>query len=155
MQIQQVIRTEPERILINVKNVEAATITTGMGVALVGGNAGGAASADGVSAVNLSTSSQNRQGFCGIARGDIASNGYGLVTAWGLADSVLLSQETDKTIGILNGAALLQSGGLAGSFTSTLAPEAVSTYCGKYLYNVATANISSALPYTKAIVRCI
>ena len=155
MLIQQIIRTDPERILVNVKNVEASSLTTGMGVCLIGGNAGSVTSVDGLSAVLLGTSAQLRPGFVGVAKADIPANSFGLCIAWGYADSVLLSQDTDKTIGVLSGAALLTAGALNGSFTSTLAPEAISTYCGKYIYNVVTTNISSALPYTKGIVRCI
>ena len=156
MQIAQLVRTEPERVLINVKNVEASSLTTGMGVCVALGNAGAVASADGINAVLLPVSSGGlHQTFVGISKGDIASNGYGPVIAWGFADSVALSQETDKTVGLLSGAGLLQVGAVAGTFTSTLAPQAISTYCGKYVLNAITANISSSLPYTKGFVRCI
>ncbi len=156
MLIQQIVRTEPERVVINVKNVEASSITTGMGVCLALGNAGAVASADGISAVMLPTTSNGlHQAFIGVAKGDIAANSYGLVVAWGFADSVLLSQETDKTIGVLAGASLLKVGGAAGAFTSVLAPEAISTYAGKYVLNVVTTNISSSLPYTKGFVRAL
>lgn len=157
MQVQQIIATEPERVLINVKNVDGSgSLTTGYGVCLALGNAGAVASADGIGAVLLPTTSGGlHQTFVGVAKSDIAINANGLVIAWGFADSVALSQETDKTIGVLSGAGLLAVGGAAGVFSSTLAPQAVSTYCGKYILNAITANISSASPYTKAFVRCL
>ena len=156
MQIQQVVRTEPERVLINVRCVEASSITTGMGVVLALGTAGTVASADGINAVILPVTSNGlHQSFIGVAKGDIASNAYGLVIAWGFADSVALSQETDKTIGVLAGAGLLRVSAVAGQFASSVAAEVISTYCGKYALNAVTTNISSALPYTKALIRCL
>lgn len=158
MLIQQIVRTEPERVLINVKNVSASSITTGMGVCLALGNAGAVASADGVNAIIMPatpTAANGAQSFVGVAKGDIAVNGYGLVIAWGFADSILLSQETDKTIGVLNGQSLLQGGGAAGTFTSTLVADAVTTYAGAVVINAITTNISSALPYTKGFVRAL
>lgn len=155
MQIQLVNRGDPERVLVSVKNIEAVTLTTGMGVCLAVGNEDVAASADGVGAVLFTTSAELRPAFVGIAKRDIASNAYGPVIAWGWADSILLSQETDKTVGLLAGATLLMAGGLAGSFTSTLTPQAVSTYMGKYVVNAITTNISSALPYTSGLARCL
>jgi len=154
MLIQQLIRTDPEKVVINVKNVEATTITTGMGVCLCMGIAGAAASADGVNAIKLGTGAGTEPAFVGVAKGDIASNGYGLVVAWGFT-SVYLSQETDKTIGCLVNENFLTKGGLAGSFTSTLKPEAISTFAGKYVFNAVTTNISGALPRASAFVRAI
>ena len=147
--------TDPERIMIDVLNATGAVITTGMGVCLAAGNEDVVASADGISAVLFTASAELRPAFIGVAKSDIAANEHGLVIGWGLADSVLLSQETDKTIGVLAGASLLGAGGLAGSFTSIGAPETISTYMGKYVVNVDTVNISSSLPYAKALIRCI
>ena len=157
MLVQQLIRTDPEKVFINVKNVEATSITTGMGVSLCGGNAGAAASADGVSAVNAGTSANFNGSFIGVAKGDIAANTYGLVQAWGFAASILLSQETDKTIGILAGASYLlpKSAHLLGSFASAVLPETVSTFGFKYVINYLTTNISGSLPYTSGFVRAL
>lgn len=155
MEVQMINRSDPERVLISVKNIEAVTLTTGMGICLAVGNEDVAASADGNAAVLFTTSSELNPAFVGVAKRDIATNAYGPVIAWGWADSILLSQETDKTIGILAGAGLLLAGAAAGSFSSTLAPEAISTYLGKYVVNAVTTNISSALPYTSGLVRCL
>lgn len=157
MLTQLLIRTDPEKVFINVKNAEASSITTGMGVALCGGLVGAAASADGVNALNVGTAAGLMPSFIGVARGDIAANTYGLVQCWGFAASILLSQETDKTIGCQTVASLIfpKTAHLLGSFTSTLLPEAISTYCGKYVVNYLTTNISSSLPYTSGFVRCM
>ncbi len=155
MNIQQINRSDPERTYISVHNISGATITTGMGVVLAVGNEDVAASADGVGALPLTTSAELRPSFVGVASMDIADNSYGLVIAWGYADSILLSQETDKTVGLLAGASLLQAGAATGSFTSALAPQAVSTYMGKYVVLADTVNISGSLPYGKGFVRCL
>lgn len=155
MRIQQIIQSDPEKVYINVKNVSGAVITQGMGVALAIGNEDVVASADGVSAVPHTTSAEFNKAFIGVASEDIADNSYGSVLAWGFADSILLSQETDKTIGLLAGACILQAGGGTGTFTSALAPQAVSTYLGKYVFLADTVNISGSLPYGKGFVRCL
>lgn len=156
MLTQLLVRTEPERVLINVKNVEAASITTGMGVALCGGLVGAAASADGVNALNVGTAVGLNGSFVGVAKNDIASNAYGLVVAWGVA-SVLLSQETDKTVGCQTAASYIvpKSAHLLGSFASAVLPETLSTFLFKYVINQVTTNISGTLPYTQGFVRCL
>jgi len=155
MQIQLINRTDPERILVNVKNVEASSLTTGFGVALAVGNEDVVASADGVSAVLFTTSAELRPGFIGVAKGDIASNGYGPVISWGFADSIALSQEANVTVGLLAGASLLRAGAQAGTFTSALAPQAISTYCGKYVGNATTQSCTGGINYTKGLIRAI
>lgn len=155
MLIQQLTRTDPERVLINVKNVEASSLTTGAGVALCGGTAGMITSTDGVSAVMYQTGLP--AGFLGVAKSDIAANAYGLVIAWGYADSVLLSQETDKTIGIGANGCYLKPGpaGAGGAFASLALAENLSTLAYKYVLNLVTTNISGTLPYTKGFVRAL
>lgn len=155
MQIQELVRTDPERVLINVKNVSGDTITTGFGVALAVGNEDVAASADGVNAVLFTASAELNPSFIGVSRGDIADNGYGLVTAWGFADSIALSQEANVTVGLLAGASLLQAGAQGGTFTSGLAAEAVSTYMGKYVINAMTQSTNGGINYTKGFVRAL
>jgi len=155
MQIQLLTRTDPERVLINVKNVSGDTMTTGFGVALAVGNEDVAASADGVNAVLFTASAELRPSFAGVAKGDIADNGYGLVIAWGFADSIALSQEANVTVGLLAGASLLQAGAQAGTFTSGIAPEAISTYMGKYIVNATTQSTNGGINYTKGLVRCL
>ena len=155
MQIPAIERTTPEKVFINVKNVDGAgSLTTGRGVCYAVGNEDVAASADGINAVLLSNSAELRPAFIGVAKADIAINAYGLVHCWGFVDSIALSFEADKTIGLLAGASLLRAAA-AGMFTSALAPEAISTYMGKYLFVADTVNISGGLPYAKGYVRCL
>lgn len=156
MLVQQLIRTDPEKVLINVKNTDASSLTTGYAVSFAGGDAVLAVSADGVNALLLGTSANTgQQNFAGIAYKDIAANAYGLVQSYGFCASVALSAEANKTIGVLNGASLLKISAVAGLLTSTLAPEAISTYLGKYVLNALTTNISGGIPYTSAFVRAV
>lgn len=85
MQLQSVNRENPERIFIKVKNVEGATITTGLPVAYALGT-----SNDGVSAT-LADSAGAYTGFLGVAVADIANNDYGQVQIAGFVNSALVS----------------------------------------------------------------
>mgnify|MGYP001583980904 CR=1 FL=1 len=155
MQIQLINRTDPERILVNVLNGEASSLTTGFGVALAIGNEDVVASANGVTAVMFTNSAELRPGFIGVAKSDIAPNSYGPVISWGFADSIALSQEANVTVGLLAGASLLRAGAQAGTFTSALTPQAISTYCGKYVVNATTQSCTGGINYTKGLIRCI
>ena len=155
MQIQQLTRTDPERVLINVLNSEASSLTTGFGVCLAVGNEDVAASATGVDAVMFTASTELNFSFVGVAKADIAPNSYGLVVSWGFADSIALSQEADVTVGLLAGASLLQPGAQAGTFTSGILNEDVSTFMYKYVINATTQSTNGAINYTKGFVRCI
>lgn len=86
MQIQQLNKIDAEKILIVFKNVDAATVSTGLGVALI--NSG--ASCDGVQSVKQPATTYSKT-FYGISVKDVPVNGYGLATVWGLANSVALS----------------------------------------------------------------
>jgi len=156
MQIQLVGgRGDPERVLINVKNVEASSLTTGFGVCLAVGNEDVAASADGIGAVMFTASTELNPAFVGVARRDIASNTYGPVISWGWADSIALSQEANVTVGLLAGASILIPGGQAGTFTSAIAPQAVSTLMYRYVINGMTQSTNGAINYTKGFVRAL
>lgn len=152
MQIQKVNRSDAERIYVSVRNTDAATLTTGMGACYLGGVAAETASADGNS-VAASTAARIF-GFAGIAKRDIPSNAIGLCQIWGVADSVMLSFEADKTVGI-TGVTFLQPAALAGAFTSGLLAQNGSTMLYNYLYNLSTTNISGGVPQTKAFLRII
>ena len=79
-----------ERVFVTVKNVDAASITTGNAVMLAVGTG---ASFDGIQAVNaISTGAQSLFGFLGISVKDIPVNGFGLVQIYGNCLSVLYSQ---------------------------------------------------------------
>ena len=155
MQTQLAIRTDPERVYINVLNGEASSLTTGFGVCLALGNEDVVASANGITAVLFTTSAELNPMFIGVAKGDIAPNAYGPVLAWGFADSIALSQEANVTVGLLTGSSLLRPGAQAGTFTSALAAQAISTFCGKYVVNATTQSCNGAINYTKGMVRCL
>jgi hypothetical protein len=150
MLIQQLNRTDPEVVKIVVKNVDGAgSITTGNGVCLV--QAG--ASIDGVSAVNSTAAAW--EGFCGVADQDIAINGFGLVVAWGIANSVYVSH-VGTSITITAGD-FLKPGGLNGSFFSSITDQAVSTLFYRYVIAATTPAAVSTLAqsFCKGIVRAI
>jgi len=130
MQFQQLNRDQAENVFRVVKNVEGATITTGLPVSLVH------TSTDGVSGV-LANSAADYVGFIGVATNDIANNDYGRVQIGGFIGSVLLSNVgTSLTIslndplvpgplGFFSGAPTYANSGLKGLFASNL-PVAVS-----------------------------
>lgn len=132
MLIQQLNRTDAERVQLIVKNVDGGgSITTGMGAALV--QAG--ASIDGISAVRSTAALW--KGFVGVAQQDIAINGFGLVTAWGYANSVAISN-VGSSITITAGD-YLKPGAAAGTFFSAqAAAETLSTLLYRYVMTAAT-----------------
>jgi hypothetical protein len=134
MIIQQLNRTDPERIQIQIKNVDGGgSITTGLGACFpISG-----ASIDGISAVR-STGALAR-GFVGVSVQDIAINGYGLVTSWGYVNSVQISN-VGTSITITAGDQLL-AGAVAGTFFSVITPQATSTQYYKYVYAAATVPV--------------
>lgn len=151
MQIQQLNRTDPERILINVKNVDGGgSITTGLGVSFPQSGA----SIDGINAVR--TTSTLARGFIGVAIQDIAINAYGLVTAWGYVNSVQISN-VGTSITITAGDQLKVSG-IAGQFFSSVAAETTSTQYYKYVYAAATVPVDLSnlnQSFVAGIVRAI
>jgi hypothetical protein len=155
MQIQQLNRTDAEKVFVVITNVDADTITTGMGVRYVGGAAAEVVSTNGANAVKIAADTAMPQ-FAGIAGQDIASNGAGLVQAFGYVDSILLSAEADKTVGVTGTAnSFLKVGAVAGSFTSTQTAQALSTFAFKYVQAWTTTNISGGLNYAGGFVRAI
>lgn len=150
MLIQTLNRTDPEVILYNVKNVDGGgSITTGMGVALVAT----AASGDGVNSVRATAALAAQ--FSGVAKGDIAINAYGLVTAWGYAASVAISQSVGSYT--ITSGDTLRLAGAAGHFTSVITAQAVSTQMYKYVIALGTLSdtISNPRTYMAGLVRAI
>lgn len=144
---------DPERILLAVKNVDGSgSVTTGMGVALVATLASGS----GYQVVKTTGTAGNAGGFCGVALQDIPINGFGLVTAWGFAASVFISQSVGSYT-ITSGDILIQSATQAGAFTSVVTNAALSTAMYKYVIAVGALGdtISNPRPYLSAIVRAI
>lgn len=153
MIIQQLNRTDPERVLINVKNVDGGgSVTTGMGVAFVAT----AASGDGINVVKTTAAAGVAGNFCGVALADIAINAYGLVTAWGYAASVALSQSVGSWT-ITAGDMLIQSATAVGTFTSVVTNAATSTALFKYVIATGAVadTISNPRPYISGLVRAL
>lgn len=162
MLIQRVNRTDAEKIYLICQNGEGTTISTGMGARFLGGLAAEVVSTDGVQVIKLDADAAFLQ-FAGIADQDIASLGYGRIQAWGFVNSVLLSQEADKTIGVTaRNQTILKKGGGAGMFTSTAGDVNLSTLTAvtiqpflKYVQVMNTTNISGGLNYCKAFIRAL
>lgn len=151
MLIQQLNRTDPERVQLVVVNVDGGgSISVGQGACFpITG-----ASIDGISVVN-STAALAR-GFIGVATQNIAINAYGLVTAWGLVNSVQISN-VGSSITITAGDQLL-AGAVAGTFFSVITPQATSTQYYRYVYAASTvpvdlSNLNQA--FVKGIVRAL
>lgn len=151
MLIQQLNRTDPERVQLMVKNVDGGgSITTGYGACLPTSGA----SIDGISAVKATAALQ--RGFIGVATQDIAINGFGLVTAWGYVNSVALSN-VGTSITITAGNVLIPSA-IAGQFFSVVTDAAMSTLMYKYVTAATTvpvdiSNLSQS--YVAGIVRAL
>lgn len=121
MLVQLLNRTDPEKIFMVCHNVEQSSITTGFGARYVGGPDTEAVSNDGVSVVKHSTGTVGDLNFMGVSKQDIPADGFGLIQVWGFVDSIAMSFEVDKTVGIedfATGGSILISGGLAGAWTS-------------------------------------
>lgn len=132
MLIQQLNRTDAEKVQLIVKNVDGGgSITTGLGAVLVQTGA----SIDGLSAVRSTAALW--KGFVGVAQQDIAINGFGLVTAWGYANSVAISN-VGTSITITAGD-YLRPGAVAGTFFSgQAAAETLSTLLYRYVVAAST-----------------
>lgn len=121
MIIQQLNRVDAEKIQIMVKNVDGGgSITTGMGAALVQTGA----SVDGISSVRSTAALW--KGFVGVAAQDIAINGFGLVTAWGYANSIAISN-VGSSITITAGDYLKPGAATGTFFSGQAAAETLST----------------------------
>lgn len=151
MLIQQLNRTDPERIQIMVKNVDGSgSITTGMGVSFPVA----AASIDGISVVKYAATLV--KGFCGVVTQDIAINGFGLATAWGFVNSVQISN-VGTSITITAGDTL-KPGAVAGTFFSSLVNETISTLLYRYVYAATTVPVDISnlnQSFVSGIVRAI
>lgn len=145
MEIQQINRTDAEKVYINVTNVDAASITTGYAVAyaLVGDSVNGVNVVKTASAVTA-----NLPGFIGIAAADFAANAVGRVQIFGMVDSVFLSR-TNTSVTINIGDPMVPGAAAGGLFS--LAP----TYAAsgfKYLSMTSVATIGAAVGNTSLAV---
>ena len=132
-----------ERYTMLVKNVDGSgAITTGMGVALTILPA----SVDGQQAVKgtLTSMSAGSSGsvWLGIANQDIPINSWGMVTVWGVANSVALSAVGTSLV-VTKGDMLIPSA-IAGTFFSgTVTNQALSTQLYHYMYALSTTTVST------------
>lgn len=143
MQIQTANRAVSEKVFINVKNVEGATITTGLPVAYAQGT-----SMDGVSAV-VANAAADYPGFIGVAVKDIANNDYGQVQIAGYVDSVLISN-VGSSVTIAVGSPLVPA---AGGFFS-----AAPTYANSGFRWIAAQNVPvavSAAGYASGLIKMV
>lgn len=151
MLIQHLNRTDAERVQLIVRNVDGSgSITTGMGANLVIT----AASGNGINAIKALVSTS--EGFCGVAVADIAINAYGLLTAFGYAASVFLSQSVGSWT-ITSGDILRLGATQSGAFTSVILDEALSTQFFKYVIALGAVadTISNPRPYMSGLVRAL
>ena len=143
MQIQTINRDTPERVYMSIKNVEGATITTGLPVAY----ALGAASNDGLNAV-VANAAADFPGFLGIALNDIPNNEFGRIQVAGFVNSVLISN-VGTSITINAGDALVPAPG--GMFSG--AP----TYANSgFKWVTAASNVPAAISasaYVSGLIR--
>lgn len=141
-----------EKGFLVIKNVEASSITTGMGVAI---RVGTTASFDGTQSVRAASGNAlDLPGFMGIAVKDIASNAYGLVQNFGNAASVLISV-VNSSITITNGDPLVPSASAGALFSA--APTYATSGFGFVLASNISINTLSATAafYASGFVRCI
>jgi hypothetical protein len=155
MLIQRVNRTDAEQIELIVVNAAGATATTGRALMYVGGTGAMVASTDGANVAILDADGSMCM-LAGIASQDIPNTSAGRCLAWGYASSIELSAEANKTIGVT---ALVETflkvGAVAGTFTSTQTPQALSTFAYKYVQTMTTTNISGGLVYASGFVRAL
>lgn len=141
-----------ERAFMNVKNVEASSLTTGMGAALA---ISGGASFDGTSVVRAASgTAANLPGFLGIATQDIPSNGFGLLQIFGNCASVLVSN-MGTSITLTVGDPLIPSA-VAGALFSAVPTYAASGFNWVICSNPPANTLSQAAPlYVSGFVRCM
>lgn len=154
MLIQQLNRTDPERIQLMVLNVDGTgSISIGQGAAFP--YSAGNASIDGISSVNITTALA--RGFVGVATQNIAINAYGLVTAWGIVNSVQISNVGSSITITAND--ILRPGAAAGTFFSGINnSETLSTLSYRYVVAATTVPIDLSnlnQSFVKGIVRAI
>jgi len=143
-----------ERVYVTVKNVDAASITTGYAVMYAVGTG---ASFDGIQAVNaISTGAQSLYGFLGIAVKDIAVNAFGLVQTYGNCSSVLYSNMgTSITIGAGNP---LTPSSLLGALSSVTGAATMASSAFGFIIasNPPSNTLSQAAPlYGSGFIRCL
>jgi hypothetical protein len=143
MQFVKLNREGPENMYRTVKNVQGATITTGLPVSI----RPTAASIDGISGV-VSDAAGDHYGFIGVATEDIANNDYGLVQVNGLINSIYVSN-AGTSITITLGDYLIPATSGVGFYSGAL--PALSASNGKVIVTGTTATVS-AVGWVKGIL---
>lgn len=143
MQTQQLNKSDAERIQVVFKNVDAASISLGLGVALI--NSG--ASCDGVQSLRQPATTYSKT-FYGISKFDVPVNGFGTAVIWGIANSIALSA-VGTSITITNGDQLWPSS-VAGYFFSSAANDGKVVNAG-----LSTLTAAQLFPNTKNYVTAI
>jgi hypothetical protein len=138
---------EPEQVLVVVQNVDGSgSFTTGMGVTLVQTGT----SADGMQAVK--NTAALIQGFAGVAAQNIPINGWGSLVAWGFAGSVMISSVgTSITV---NAGNMLLPGAVAGTWFSSITPQAASTLLYRYITSIDTITVSTTA-WVRGLVKAL
>ena len=144
MQFQRINRTDNDTVYTVGRNVDAASITTGMAAALV---LHPASVSRGEQAImpTRSVVSGERSGvasFHGVAAEDIAANAVGRIIVWGYCASVMISTSISDHTSILPGEYLVPVA-FDGTFSSGVAPTILLTG-GKIMWNMVTVNVSTA-----------
>lgn len=158
MQIQQVNRTDAEKVFIVALNTEASSITTGFGARFLGGAAAEIVSTDGSQVVMTVTGGATMAQFAGIASADIPANSFGRLQSHGYVASVAYSGVGSQlTVGVTGiAASYLIPGAAAGTFFSAGVPQAVlSTGMGNLLQAWTTTLISVHPSYGSGFVKAI
>lgn len=151
MLIQQLNRTDAEKVQIMFKNVDGGgSITTGLGICSpVSG-----ASIDGISVVKATAALQ--RGFMGVSTQDVGINGFGLATVWGMVNSVQLSN-VGTSITITAGNVLIPSA-IAGQFFSVVTDAAMSTLMYRFVTAASTVPVDISnlnQSFVQGIVRAL
>ena len=144
MKIQRINRDDREFVDVAYHNVSGSTLAKGESVAFTTL----AASADGISAVNVAAS--NIYTFAGVALADVADDDYGYARAYGLVDSVNIfatGTSTTIAIGVAMGPAISAVGFGSAGDTETFGPLVSMTIIG--------AAIQSPGGYSNAFVRAL
>jgi hypothetical protein len=144
MQLQRVNRTDAEKVYITAINVEAETMTTGVGVRYVGGVAGEQVSNTGAQVIRLAAGGAAMAQFAGIAAEDIASLAVGRFQVWGYVNSIMFSANGSSiTVGVVDNTEHYLDVGLKGAFTSTKVAATCSTDMFKFVQVWDTVNVST------------
>lgn len=144
MQFQRINRSDNEVVYSVGRNVDAASITTGMAACLVLHPASVSRGEQVIMPTRDVTSGLRSGGasWHGIAAQDIAPNAVGRIVVWGYCASVMISTSVSDNTTILPGEYLTPVA-FDGTFSSGVAPT-ILLHGGKIMWNMVTVNVSTA-----------